>query len=454
MLILPIYSQLRSEEQAKIFEASPLRKCIIATNIAETSLTLDGVKYVIDTGFCKLKVYNPRIGMDALQITPISQANANQRAGRAGRTGPGSCYRLYSAAMFRNDLFENNIPEIQRTNLCNVVLLLKSLNIENLLEFDFMDPPPQDTILNSMYQLWILGALDNLGSLTPLGRKMAEFPVDPPLSKMIIVANDLGCIDEVLTIVSMISVPSIFFKPKDKLQEAEAAREKLLIPESDHLTYLNIFEQWKKHEYGTAWATEHFLQAKSLRKVREVRSQLMDIAKELGFKITSCDYNYDLVRKAICSGYFINASKVKGMGDYVNLRTGMPCKLHPSSSLFSLGYIPEYVVYHELIMTSKEYMNCVTTVDPYWLAELGPMFFSVKGEFSSRRTKLEKEREGESLMAQELFEAKRRQTELSERRMVAEQKESEERRFKSDFVVEAGKQLRSPLPARTGSRHI
>jgi pre-mRNA-splicing factor ATP-dependent RNA helicase DHX38/PRP16 len=117
-------------------------------------------------------------------------------------------------------------------------------------------------------------------------------------------------------------------------------------------------------------------------------SQLMDIAKELGFKITSCDYNYDLVRKAICSGYFINASKVKGMGDYVNLRTGMPCKLHPSSSLFSLGYIPEYVVYHELIMTTKEYMNCVTTVDPYWLAELGPMFFSVKGEFSSRRTKL------------------------------------------------------------------
>jgi pre-mRNA-splicing factor ATP-dependent RNA helicase DHX38/PRP16 len=114
----------------------------------------------------------------------------------------------------------------------------------------------------------------------------------------------------------------------------------------------------------------------------------MDIAKELGFKITSCDYNYDLVRKAICSGYFINASKVKGMGDYVNLRTGMPCKLHPSSSLFSLGYIPEYVVYHELIMTTKEYMNCVTTVDPYWLAELGPMFFSVKGEFSSRRTKL------------------------------------------------------------------
>jgi pre-mRNA-splicing factor ATP-dependent RNA helicase DHX38/PRP16 len=123
--IMPIYSQLRSEDQAKIFESSELRKCIVATNIAETSLTLDG--------FCKLKVYNPKIGMDALQITPISQANANQRSGRAGRTGPGQCYRLYSAHIFREELFENNIPEIQRTNLCNVVLLLKSLNIDNLL---------------------------------------------------------------------------------------------------------------------------------------------------------------------------------------------------------------------------------------------------------------------------------------------------------------------------------
>ena len=192
---MPIYSQLRSEDQAKIFASSELRKCIVATNIAETSLTLDGVKYVIDTGFCKLKVYNPKIGMDALQITPISQANANQRAGRAGRTGPGQCYRLYSAHIFREELFENNIPEIQRTNLCNVVLLLKSLNIDNLLEFDFMDPPPQETILSSMYQLWVLGALDNLGHLTHLGRKMAEFPVDPPLSKMIIVSNDLECLD-------------------------------------------------------------------------------------------------------------------------------------------------------------------------------------------------------------------------------------------------------------------
>lgn len=144
---------------------------------------------MIDTGLCKLKVYNPKIGMDALQITPISKANANQRAGRAGRTGAGECYRLYTDTVFRNELLENNIPEIQRTNLANVVLLLKSLNVDNLLEFDFMDPPPQDNILNSMYQLWILGALDNTGNLTEMGRKMVEFPLDPPLSKMLIMSG-------------------------------------------------------------------------------------------------------------------------------------------------------------------------------------------------------------------------------------------------------------------------
>ena len=240
MLILPIYSQLPSDAQAKIFEKSDRRKCIVATNIAETSLTLDGVRYVVDTGYCKLKVYNPRIGMDALQVTPISQANANQRAGRAGRTGPGKAFRLYKASSFREEMHVNNIPEIQRTNLANVVLLLKSLNIVDLLTFHFMDPPPEDTILSAMYQLWILGALDNRGQLTDLGSKMAVFPLDPSLSKILITAQEYGCTDEALTIVSMLSVPSIFYRPKDREQEADAAREKLFIPESDHLTLYNV----------------------------------------------------------------------------------------------------------------------------------------------------------------------------------------------------------------------
>jgi pre-mRNA-splicing factor ATP-dependent RNA helicase DHX38/PRP16 len=200
LAVLPMYSQLPADLQAKIFERADAnaRKVVVSTNIAETSLTVDGIIYVVDTGYNKMKVYNPKIGMDALQISPVSQANANQRSGRAGRTGPGTCFRLYTEVAFAQEMFANNIPEIQRTNLCNVVLLLKSLNIKNLLDFDFMDPPPQDNILNSMYQLWVLGALDNTGELTVTGRRMVEFPLDPSLSKMLIAAEQFGCTEEIL----------------------------------------------------------------------------------------------------------------------------------------------------------------------------------------------------------------------------------------------------------------
>lgn len=381
IVILPIYSQLPSDYQARIFQKTEFRKCIIATNIAETSLTLDGVKYVIDTGLCKLKVYNPKIGMDALRVTPISQANANQRGGRAGRTGPGVCFRLYTDHAFRSEMWENNIPEIQRTNLSNVVLLLKSLKIDNLLEFDFMDPPPQDTILNSMYQLWMLGALDNNGDLTETGKIMVEFPLDPPLSKILIMSSVYGCSSEIATIVSMLSVSTIFYRPKDRESEADSAREKFFVPESDHLTLLNVYEKWKSSGYSSDWANEHYIHVKSLRKVREVRQQLLYIMQNNHITLSSCENDWDVIRKCICSGYFHNATKLKGIGEYVNLRTGIPCVLHPSSSIYSLGYTPDYCIYHELIMTSKEYMSCVTAIDPMWLVELAPSFFSVKEDF-------------------------------------------------------------------------
>ena len=267
--ILPIYSQLPSDLQAKIFQKTTdgMRKCVVATNIAETSLTLDGIMYVVDSGYCKMKVFNPRVGMDALSIYPVSQANANQRSGRAGRTGPGTCYRLYTERAYRDELLKAAVPEIQRTNLANVVLLLKSLGVENLLQFHFMDPPPEDNILNSMCQLWILGALDNTGQLTKLGRKMVEFPLDPSLSKMLIVSVELGCSLDILIIVSMLSVPSIFFRPKQREEDSDAAREKFQVPESDHLTYLNVYQQWKSNGYSGVWCSEHFIHAKAMRKV-------------------------------------------------------------------------------------------------------------------------------------------------------------------------------------------
>ncbi|GFZ21155.1 RNA helicase family protein [Actinidia rufa] len=396
LLILPIYSQLPADLQAKIFQKAEegARKCIVATNIAETSLTVDGIYYVIDTGYGKMKVYNPRMGMDALQVFPASRAAAaDQRAGRAGRTGPGTCYRLYTESAYQDEMLPSPVPEIQRTNLGNVVLLLKSLKIENLLDFDFMDPPPQDNILNSMYQLWVLGALNNVGNLTGLGWKMVEFPLDPPLAKMLLIGEQLECLDEVLTIVSMLSVPSVFFRPKDRAEESDAAREKFFVPESDHLTLLNVYQQWKANQYrGDYW---------------------------------------DVVRKAICSAYFHNSARLKGVGEYVNCRNGMPCHLHPSSALYGLGYTPDYVVYHELILTTKEYMQCATAVEAQWLAELGPMFFSVKDSDTSMLEHKKKQKEEKTAMEEEMEHLRKVQAEAER-----EQKEKErEKRAKQQQQV-------------------
>ncbi|DAA79681.1 TPA_exp: Uncharacterized protein A8136_0454 [Trichophyton benhamiae CBS 112371] len=394
--VLPIYSQMPADLQAKIFDKAPpgVRKVIVATNIAETSLTVDGIMYVVDAGFSKLKVYNPRMGMDTLQITPISQANASQRAGRAGRTGPGKAYHLYTELAFKNEFYIQTIPEIQRTNLANTVLLLKSLGIKDLLDFDFMDPPPQDTITTSLFDLWALGAIDNLGDLTAIGRRMSAFPMDPSLAKLLITSSELyDCSEEMLTIVSMLSVPSVFYRPKERQEESDAAREKFFVPESDHLTLLHVYTQWKANGYSDGWCVRHFLHPKALRRAKEIREQLHDIMKMQKMQLTSCGTDWDIIRKCICSGYYHQAGRVKGIGEYINLRTSVTVQLHPTSSLYGLGFLPDYVVYHELILTSKEYMSTVTAVDPHWLADLGGVFYSIKEKGYSARERRVTERE-------------------------------------------------------------
>ncbi|KAI9292945.1 P-loop containing nucleoside triphosphate hydrolase protein [Neoconidiobolus thromboides FSU 785] len=387
--VLPIYSQMPADLQARIFQKAPKNE--------QTSLTVDGI--------IKLKVYNPRIGMDALQITPISKANANQRSGRAGRTGPGIAYRMYTEQAYNHELLESTIPEIQRTNLCNVVLLLKSLGVRELLSFDFLDPPPQDTLINSMYQLWVFGALNNLGELTPLGERMVQFPLDPCLSKMLITSEELECTAEVVTIVSMLSVPNVFYRPKERIEESDAAREKFLVAESDHLTLLNVYNLWRHNGYRDDWCTAHFLHSKALYKAKEVRTQLLDIMKQEKIPYVSSGNNTDLVRRAICSAYFHHAAKLKGIGEYYNLRTGMPCQLHPTSSMFGRGFSPEYIVYNDLVMTSKEYMQCVSQVDPEWLAELGSIFYSIKNQNFGHREKRIKNEINKMDMEKELQEA-------------------------------------------------
>jgi len=227
---------------------------------------------------------------------------------------------------------------------------------------------------------------------------MVEFPLDPPLSKMLIVSEQLGCSNEVVIIVSMLSVPTIFFRPKEQEKESDAMRERFMVPESDHLTFLNVYLQWKANGYSDEWATEHFVHAKAMKKVREIRDQLIDIMEKNKMALNSCGRTWDPVRKAISSSFFHHAARMKGIGEYVNLQTSIPCFLHPTSALYGLGYTPEYLVYHELVYTTKEYMQCVTATDPHWLAEMGPVFFSIKEGGQTRAEKRKKEREEKARM--------------------------------------------------------
>ena len=254
LLILPIYSALPSEMQSKIFDPAPpgARKVIIATNIAETSLTIDGIYYVVDPGFVKQNAYDPRLGMDSLIVTPISQAQARQRSGRAGRTGPGKCYRLYTELAYRNEMLPNPIPDIQRQNLAHTILMLKAMGINDLLNFNFMDPPPQQTMITALENLYALSALDEEGLLTRLGRKMADLPIEPPLAKMLIASVDLECSEEILTIVAMLSIGgSIFYRPKEKQAQADAKKAKFHQPEGDHLTLLTVYNGWKASKFSS-----------------------------------------------------------------------------------------------------------------------------------------------------------------------------------------------------------
>lgn len=379
LLILPIYSQLAADLQAKIFEPAPegYRKIVVATNIAETSLTIDGIRYVIDSGYCKLKTYNPRLGMDALLLCPASQSSANQRSGRAGRTGPGKCYRLFTSSAYVTEMLDTNVPEIQRTNLSHVVLLLKTLGVNDLLDFPFLDPPPAENILKSMLGLWLLGAFDLDGNLTSLGRRMAIFPLDPALSNLLFRGEEFGCLLEAVTIVAMLSVPNVFMRPHGREDESDSAREKFFVPESDHLTLLHVYQRWRAAGCRTDWCAKHYINGKSMRKAREVREQLLEIVRSEGMAETSTD-EWDSIRRAIASAFFYQAARRKGIGEYINIRSGVVCGLHPTSALYGTGLSPDYVVYHELIMTRKEYMSCVTAVDPHWLAEAGPALYILK----------------------------------------------------------------------------
>jgi len=375
LIILPVYSALPSEMQSRIFDPAPpgSRKVVIATNIAETSLTIDGIFYVVDPGFVKQKVYNSKTGMDSLVVTPISQAAAKQRAGRAGRTGPGKTYRLFTERAYRDEMLPTPVPEIQRTNLADTVLKLKAMGINDLIGFDFMDAPPVEAMIHALELLHTLSALDDEGLLTRLGRRMAEFPLEPNLSKMLIMSVSLGCSDEILTIVSMLSVQNVFYRPKEKQAIADQRKAKFNQPEGDHLTLLAVYNSWKNNKFSSAWCYENFVQQRTLKRSQDVRKQLLGIMDRHKLDVVSCGQSTTRVQKAICSGFFRNAAKKDPQEGYRTLVDAQMVAIHPSSALFHRQ--PEWVVFHEVVQTTKEYLREVTTIDPKWLVEYAPAFF-------------------------------------------------------------------------------
>ena len=364
LIILPVYSALPSEMQSRIFDPAPpgSRKVVIATNIAETSITIDQIYYVIDPGFVKQNAYDPKLGMDSLVVTPISQAQAKQRAGRAGRTGPGKCFRLYTEAAFQSEMLPTSIPEIQRQNLSLTILLLKAMGINDLLHFDFMDPPPTNTMLTALEELYALSALDDEGLLTRLGRKMADFPMEPALAKVLIASVDMGCSEEILSIVAMLSVQTAFYRPKEKQQQADQKKAKFHDPNGDHLTLLNVYNGWKQSKFSNPWCFENFIQARNMRRAQDVRQQLVSVMERYKHRIISCGRNTMKVRQALCSGFFRNAARKDPQEGYKTLIEGTPVYMHPSSALF--GKTAEHVIFHTLVLTTKEYMHCTTSIEP------------------------------------------------------------------------------------------
>jgi pre-mRNA-splicing factor ATP-dependent RNA helicase DHX15/PRP43 len=377
----PLYGSLPPAQQQRIFDKAPAprkpggrpgRKIVVATNIAETSLTLDGIVYVVDPGFSKQKIYNPRIRVESLLVSPISKASAQQRAGRAGRTRPGKCFRLYTEAAFKKELIEQTYPEILRSNLANTVLELKKLGVDDLVHFDLMDPPAPETLMRALEELNYLACMDDNGDLTALGSLVSHFPLDPALAVMLISSPEFRCTSEILSITALLSVPQIFNRPVSQRKRADEMKALFAHPDGDHLTLLNAYHAFKGPDAQAdpkKWCHEHFLSHRSLTSAQNVRDQLQRIMEthEIEFLNTpfeNKDY-WTNIRKALVTGFFMQIAKKEGTSKtYLTVKDNQSVLLHPSTVL---GQESEWVVYNEFVLTTKNYIRTVTAVKAEWL---------------------------------------------------------------------------------------
>lgn len=348
LLPLPLYAGLTTEQQLYVFEPAPqnTRKVIVSTNIAEASVTIDGIVYVIDCGFAKLRAYNPTTGIETLTAVPISKASATQRAGRAGRTKPGKCFRLYTEQTYEN-LAEATVPEIQRSNLAPVILQLKALGIDNIVRFDFLSPPPAELVIRALELLYSLGALDDYAKLTkPLGIRMAELAVEPMMGKVLLSAPSFGCLSEILTIAAMVSLQGTVWSHHESDKKAmESTRRKFAVEEGDHLTYLNVYHAFvTRGKKDSKWCRENHLNYKSMLRAVSIRAQLKRYLERFGIQVdeslSSNEKQTDLsrqpekIQRCLTTGYFAHAAKMQPDGTFKTVSGGLTLHAHPSSLMF------------------------------------------------------------------------------------------------------------------------
>ncbi|XP_062157376.1 probable pre-mRNA-splicing factor ATP-dependent RNA helicase DEAH4 [Alnus glutinosa] len=387
-IILPLHGSLPPEMQVRVFNPPPpnCRRFIVSTNIAETSLTVDGVVYVIDSGYVKQRQYNPSTGMYSLDVVQISKVQANQRAGRAGRTRPGKCYRLYPSMAYHDDFLDVTVPEIQRSSLAGSVLYLKSLNLSDMdiLKFDFLDPPSSESLEDALKQLYLIDAIDENGSITSIGRTMAELPLEPSLSRTLMEANECGCLSQALSVAAMLSAETTLLPGRSKGNEKKRKHTPLDLPDGsgwgDHIQLLQIYEHWDRTNHDIGWCKDHDLQVRGMLFVKDVRKQLSQIMQKIAKGSLDVRANerwkeselpYRKLRKALCIGYANQlAERMIHHNGYRTLSfKPQLVQVHPSSVLRpdDEGKLPDYVVYHELIATSRPYLRNVCAVEIDWV---------------------------------------------------------------------------------------
>ncbi|KAF7543821.1 hypothetical protein G7Z17_g10425 [Cylindrodendrum hubeiense] len=377
--VLPLYASLSPLEQDKVFSRSSLRKCVVSTNVAETSVTIDGIVYVVDPGVSKQSGYNPRADLDILLTGPISKASARQRAGRAGRTRPGVCFRLYTEDTFNNTFIPTSIPGIFQSEIMSEILLLKTMGYNAVGRFDFITPPHTEVYLRGLQDLVALGYIADNGAITQKGRMAVKLPVHPAWYNAILESHKLGCSDEMISIAALASTQqSIFWRPYGPRYAADIAHRRFSCGQSDHISQLSAF-----HAYGhireemnvDQWCFDFFLCRRTLEEVIQIRRQLKGIAETMlggPLKVAPFDANYKvIIRKALARGfYYRSAIKCEDQGSdiYVTVHGNHPAGIHPGSGLVGVNH--EWVVYDTFLYTGKQYIQNVTAVDPDWLIDL------------------------------------------------------------------------------------